>query len=142
MAWKNGDEKLTEYQKAWRESHKDYLREYNRKYRAEHREKHNAQSRIGHRRQSKKWRRELAFLLGNACADCGNTDPRTWQFHHTYGGGSYARAPGNPGVTSGGGYSTTYYKRLIVMSETVPGSITLLCANCHAIRHWIPEEDV
>jgi len=75
-------------------------------------------------------RREVLMLLGG-CSKCGNNDIRVLQIHHTFGNGSKHRKEfGN----------SLYYLRS-VKKEIVNGSdeYTILCANCHAIEHYIEQ---
>jgi hypothetical protein len=118
----------------WRKAHKEHLREYARKWREKNRIYDNGRTALSRRRNTRKLRRDIAKLLGNKCQRCGMNDERTFNFHHKDKNGHEHRR--------GQGPNTAYYRSMIEMIKNSPGSIELLCANCHAIEHWVPDEQV
>jgi hypothetical protein len=118
-----------EYMRKYRAENRNRIRELNRRHRDRDREEYNRKQARHHRRQMRARRRELIELLGGACWDCGLEDERVFQVHHANGGGGDSRR-------EHGGYTAGYYVHLRAEEELKPGSLLLLCANCHAIRHW------
>jgi predicted HNH restriction endonuclease len=122
-----------EHQRNWRTSHKEHLREYGKRYYAENRERIAVKAAESHRRSMRTARYNLIQSMGGACMVCGNTDIRVLEIDHTYGGGNAHRKSKGTGA---GGYTVGYYKSLLAMYTEDPKSLSLLCANCHAIKHW------
>lgn len=81
------------------------------------------------------WRRRLAQLCGGKCRDCPITDERVIEFHHADSKGNADRR-----AVPGGTYQ--YYKRLCERVKKDPNAIVMTCANCHRIRHWIPDDEL
>ena len=65
-------------------------------------------------------------LYGGKCQDCGVADHRILNFHHILGNGSDDGEKKNRG------------NRMVrrVLLDGFDPTITLLCANCHTLRHW------
>jgi hypothetical protein len=62
------------------------------------------------------------------CSKCGETDLRVLNFHHNDGGGTKDR---------GQLESSLYYKRIQRLPiEEARIKFQILCANCHAIKHY------
>jgi len=116
----------------WREKNKDRLREYNREFRAKNRTEYNRKEAARHRRLMRAARRKVVALLGGKCKRCGFDDERAFQIHHRKGDGGRHRA--------GKGYTVSYYNALLKMMAADADAVELLCANCHAIEHWVPDE--
>ncbi len=121
------------YYKAWRDRNKDYLREWNKTWRKRNKDYYNKRAALYHRRQMRKWRRRVFKLLGDQCQRCGFDDERALQLHHSNRDGKKHR--GRKGST------VAYYRQLIREIKTDSSKIELLCANCHAIEHWIPDSE-
>lgn len=124
-------QKRREYHLAWRKENRDKLREKDRAWRELNKERCNSLAARSHRMAMRKRRRELIEFLGGSCIDCGLTDERTFNFHHVNGDGKNHRTSG---------YTSSYYIKLMNVEREKPGSIALLCANCHAIKHWRPDD--
>lgn len=109
--------------------HRKYKEERNRKsreYREAHREEL-AQKRIQGRKIA---RLVVIAFLGGSCNVCGIRDNRVLEIHHTLGDGRKDRPGTNPGT------SESYYRKILKRAQDEPGSLELVCANCHVIRHW------
>jgi len=80
-------------------------------------------------------RRKLLDFLGGRCQRCGIADERLLQFHHANGGGNQHR---REAATAPGGKGTSYryYAELLAWARERPGSVELLCANCHILAEW------
>lgn len=121
-----------EKQKQWRKDHAATLLAYQKRYVQDNREHCNRQAARRHRIKMREARRELISHLGGLCKDCGISDERVFQFHHVNGDGKEHRTRG---------YTAKYYRVLMDAEKQCPGSIVLLCSNCHAIRHWKNDND-
>ncbi len=95
-----------------------YQRQYQPAYRSRNRERLAVKS-LKARHES----RDRAFLeLGNECMDCGETDPRTFEFDHM-------RGEKVCNVSRLFGKAWHRLKAELVKCD-------LVCANCHAIRGY------
>lgn len=122
----------TEAHRRWVAKNRERLNEKRREQRAANREEYNAYHARQHRQQMRKARREVIAVLGGVCKDCEIADERVLQIHHTNGNGSKIRKRG---------YTAAYYRNMLVELAEDPNCLALLCANCHAIRHWKSDYD-
>ena len=65
-----------------------------------------------------------AYLAKRSCADCGNPDPRVLQFHHN---DPKEKVLAVSNMVSRGMHVSLIKKEI--------AKTTVLCANCHSIRH-------
>lgn len=73
-------------------------------------------------------RRDAIEIYGGACADCGITDVRVLEFHHTNHDGYLVKR-------KNGGGSGRFARQISRSGARIDG-IDMICANCHRIRHW------
>ena len=73
-------QKRKEYQKQWRDNHKEYVRIKNKEYREKHGDEMNAASRKTHKKNRDERRKILIERLGGKCVKCGTTE--NLQFDH------------------------------------------------------------
>ena len=73
-------QKRKEYQKQWRDNHKEYVRIKNKEYREKHGDEMNAASRKIHKKNRDERRKILIERLGGKCVKCGTTE--NLQFDH------------------------------------------------------------
>lgn len=110
----------------------DYKKKYHKQYRIRHPDKYKEQL-IKHKLSARDIKERAITHYSNGtveCNVCGVDDIRVLLLHHSNGGGNAHRK--SLGLTEG--YSTPYYR---ILSEIgYPEGIEVLCANCHAIRHY------
>ena len=73
-------QKRKEYNKQWRDNHKEYVRIKNKEYREKHRDEMNAASRKINKKNRDERRKILIERLGGKCVKCGTTE--NLQFDH------------------------------------------------------------
>ena len=85
-------------------------------------------------------RLEAIRIYGGACADCGITDVRVLEFHHSnHDGAEERRRDRASGYRENSG---SRIMRKIAKSGERRSDIEMICANCHKIRHWLDREIV
>lgn len=125
--------KQREYSKKYRETHREYVRELNKKWVDNNRERANENASRSHRESLKKHRGDLISLLGGKCRICGFSDSRALVLFRI----------GIAGKTDKGstlGSSVAFYKKTSELVLAGEHPVDLLCANCVAIKRWIPDD--
>jgi hypothetical protein len=97
--------------KQYRLRHPEKTREMRRNYRKKHPQYWNSYFR--------QKRVEIINLLGAKCTNCGCSDIRLLQIHHSKGNGKDDR----------------YYLRILESVKAGSGDYKVLCANCHVLAH-------
>jgi len=87
--------------------------------------KYKENDRVRQQRRRSKIRSFVGDLKKSGCVDCGFYHPAVLQFHHM----NPADKLGSVQNLIAGGHSEQ-----VVRAEI--GKCVVLCANCHAIRHW------
>ena len=108
--------------KSWREEHHEDMKRYRREWYA--RNKKHAKGKIkSRRRELSKWLSEYKSVL--KCSDCSMNHPAVLQFHHL----DPKEKDFEVGLATRNGYSK---ERILKEID----KCAVLCANCHAIRHF------
>ena len=109
------------------ETRKAYYREYNKGWYQRHREKRIAIAKKRHQ-EIRDWFRRYKSTL--SCIDCGESHPACLHFHHR------DRSDKSFNMAHVVGRATSIKQILDEMKKC-----DILCANCHAIRHWREAHD-
>lgn len=132
-----GTEEQRKYHAEYRARNREKLREQDRERRAAQRAHVNETAARCHRRKMRAARREVLALLGDCCQVCGIRDERVLQIDHVQNDGAEHRRA----ARGTHGYTAAWYRELRRVCLEEPGRLTLLCANCHCIKHWIADDD-
>jgi hypothetical protein len=118
------------YKGKQRQSHcRECQNDYGKKHYKKNIEKYKAKSKINKKTSRKKALAAVGeFLSEHPCADCGNTDIRVLEFHHTSEKENTISRLMHDG-----------YKPETILAEI--DKCDVLCANCHRIRHSIERRD-
>lgn len=108
---------------------KAYFREYNKGWYQRHRERL-LEKRRHHDKELAAWLNEYRTKL--RCADCGENHPACIQFHHLN--------KDDKSFTIGGAIGRWRYITAKKLEEEI-SKCEVLCANCHALRHWRETHD-
>lgn len=115
--------KYQEYQKTYRESHKEELKERQKKWRVNNRERSRE---LSNNHYANLKMRVFEVLGGAKCCKCGFSDTRALQIDHINGGGNKERynSKHNP---------KKYFNEII---EAGGNGYQVLCANCNWIKRF------